>query len=129
LHHFDSNLPENVEAVDLKLHRGHPVSRQIAEMAANTCQRSDALLSKVHEAYSGNTKNNSWALLVKVDCSVPSTDDDPAVAYFHANKELNEEGKVEFIPIVPRTTRARARYQSIYQSGDAGIDMNAGATI
>lgn len=129
LHHFDSDLTENVERKDLMRLGGHPVSHRIAQMAANTCQRSDFLLREVVESFMEHSANDSWDLVVKVDCSVPSTESDPFIAYFQANKELDDEGQVEFIPIVPRTARARAKYQVFHDPGDLGEDMDAELTI
>jgi hypothetical protein len=50
-------------------------------------------------------------LLVKVNCSISSTDnDDTCVVYLQAKKELNDEGNVEFVAVVPETAEAKAKY-------------------
>lgn len=82
-------------------------------MALDTCLRSQVPLSDVNikEAFMGHETRDEWGLLVKVDCSFSSTDNGGnCVVYLEAKKELNDEGNVEFVAVVPETAKAKAKY-------------------
>ena len=113
LHHFDSDLDENLTKDDFQSRPDFPVSRQLARMALDTCSRSHVPLTDVNikEAFMGHYASDEWALIVKVDCSISSIDnDDNHVVYLQAKKELNDEGNVEFVAVVPEMAEAKAQY-------------------
>ena len=112
LHYFDPELPETLTLEDFRGRGNHPVSRQLARLALGTCSRSEVPSSDVNikEAIMGHPSSDSWSLLVSVDCSISSTEDEHCVIYFQANKELDDEGNVAFVPVVPRTAQAKKKY-------------------
>lgn len=115
LHYFDPDLDENLTRDDFQDRPDRPVTRRLARMALNTCSRSQVPLSDVNirEAFMGHAANDTWGLIVKVDCAISSRDnDDNCVVYLEAKKDLNDEGNVEFIPVVPQTAKAKAKYGS-----------------
>lgn len=112
LHHFDPDLPVTLTSEDFTGRGNHPVSRQLARLALNTCSQPEVPRPDVNikEAVMRHPASDSWSLLVSVDCLISSTDNEPSVVYFEANNELDDEGKVTFVPVVPRTTQAKRKY-------------------
>jgi hypothetical protein len=81
-------------------------------MALDNCFRSHVLTNvNIKKAFMGYDANDEWGLLVKVDCSISSTNnDDTCVVYLQAKKELNDKGNAEFVAVVPGTANAKAKY-------------------
>lgn len=99
-----------------------PASRELVRMAIITCSRPDIITPEIREAYMTSSRNDSWSLWIQADCSIPKDEKDPPVVAFQANVELDDDGNVEFIPIVPRTAKARAKYNIIVDLQDAATD-------
>ena len=87
----------------------HPVSRELVRRAINTCLGPDVITPEIREAYMTNHRNDSWSLLIQADCSVPKDERDPHIVSFQVNEELDDDGNVEFIPLAPRSAKARAK--------------------
>ena len=45
---------------------------------------------------------------------IPSGEKNPPVVIFDANRDLDEDGNVEFNPILPRTEKARVNIMFLY---------------
>jgi hypothetical protein len=124
LHHFDPDLLETLTLEDFRDRDDRLVSRQLARLSLNTCSRADVPLPDVNikEAFMGHDTSDSWSFIVKVDCSVSSLDSDHGVVYLQSKKELDDEGNVEFVPVVPRTAKAKAKYgqYEVFPVGDEG---------
>ena len=87
-----------------------PVSCELVQRAITTCSRPDIIAPEIREIYMASSRNDSWSLWIQADCSIPKDEEDPPVVAFHANVELDDDGNVESIPIVPRNAKARAKY-------------------
>ena len=105
-------------------HLDHPVSRELARRAISTCLGPDTNVAtpKIQEAYMSSSRNDSWSLIIQADCAVPSDEKDPQLVCLQAKGELDEDGNVEFIPLVPHTTKARAKYDIIFDQEDSVTD-------
>ena len=114
LHHFDESLAVNLDLKKFKLRKRGPLTYNLARMAINTCLGPDVEVPETKEAYMGHIAHDEWQLLLQVDCSVPSDEDDPPVVYFESKREVNAEGKVEFMSVIPRTAAARVKYHDIF---------------
>lgn len=112
LHHFDKSLTADLRMSDFIARPERPISRQLVRMALNTCFDSDVGTPEIREGYMSRHNNDSWSFLVQADCSVPPDEDDPQVVYFQSKQELDDDGNVEFVPVVPRTAKARRRYHA-----------------
>lgn len=123
LHHFDKSLPVDLAKDYFMTWPERPVSRRLARMAVNTCLGPDVEVPKIREAYMGGLKNDGWALMIRVDLSVPPGEDDPQVVYLQSKAELDDDGNVVFIPVVPRTAKARAKYHEIWTLHEEDLDQ------
>lgn len=80
-----------------------------------TCLGLDIPVPKIHEDYLSNPRNSTWSLRIYFPTIwVPSDEKNPAVVSFDANRDLDEDGNVEFIPILPRTEKAKAKYNDAF---------------
>ena len=122
LHHFDPELTETVEKHHLERLHNHPVTSRIAQLAANTCGRSDPIV-EFRQAFMGHVSSEIWHLIVPLECSVPSTERDPPLVYLQANNDLDEDGNVELIPVVPRTAKARAKHHIFFVEHELVTDL------
>lgn len=114
LQYFDDSLPSTLTERDFMGRLRHSISRQIARLAINTCLGTDVEVPKIQEGFVSHPASENWHYLIQVDCSVPPDEKDPQVIYFHSNTELDDDGNVEFIPIVPRTANARRKYHRMF---------------
>jgi hypothetical protein len=90
----------------------HPVSLELAQRATTTCFGPDNTIPKIHESFISSKRNNRWTLRIHFDYLIPAGEKNPPVVSFQANADLDEDGNVEFLPILPRTEKAREKYNS-----------------
>lgn len=114
LHHFDESLAVNLDRNKFRLRDKGPLTHNLARMAINTCLGPDVDVPETKEAYMGHVASDEWQLVLQVDCSVPSDEDDPPVVYFESKQKVNDDGNVEFISVIPRTAAARVKYHDIF---------------
>ena len=110
LHHFDPSLEADPDLKSFMKKGHHSVSLELARLAMATCLGPDKTLPEIHEAYMSSERNDKWALRVYFDYLIPAGNKNPPVVSFQANEDLDEDGNVEFIPFVPRTEKAREKY-------------------
>ena len=110
--HFDPSLEADLELELFMRELQHPVSLELARRAMTTCFGPDNTIPKIHESFISSERNNRWTLRIHFDYLIPAGEKNPPVVSFQANEDLDEDGNVEFIPILPRTEKARGKYNS-----------------
>lgn len=100
----------------------HPVASRIAQLAANTCGRSDPIV-EFPQVVMSHVSSEIWHLIVPLECSIPSTEQDPPVVYLEGKDDLGEDGNVEFIPLVPQTAKARTKYHIFFVRHELETDL------
>jgi hypothetical protein len=112
LHHFDPSLESGLELESFMRELQHPVSLELAQRAMTTCFGPDNIIPKIHESFISSKRNNRWTLRIHFDYLIPAGEKNPPVISFQANEDLDEDGNVEFLPILLRTEKAREKYNS-----------------
>ena len=110
LHHFDPSLEIDLELESFMRELQHPVSLELARRAMTTCFGPDNTIPKIHESFISSKRNNRWTFRIHFDYLIPAGEKNPPVVSFQANEDLDEDGNVEFLPILPRTEKAREKY-------------------
>ena len=87
---------------------------ELGKRAAVTCFGPDCPLPAIRNSYILNPQHNTYRIRVAVDYLVKKDNRNPPVVLFWALYELNEEDEVEFAPIIPRTEKARAKYNCVW---------------
>jgi len=115
LHYFDPSLDKNPSMADVVKQRVNIVSRELAQKAIYTCLGPVAITPRIREAYHFKrpfeSGNDPWSLWIQIDCSVSGDEEDLPMVYFQAEKELDEDGNVRFVAVVPQTAKAKERYK------------------
>ena len=75
-----------------------------------TCFGPDIKIPKIHESFISSERNNKWTLRIHFDNLIPAGEKNPPIVSFQANQDLDDDGNVEFVPILPRTEKAREKY-------------------
>lgn len=110
LHYFDPSLDKDPSMTKLLAGRVHPVSRELAQRAMHTCLGPVGITPKLRQAGWTDRDKSLWMLALHIDCLVSGDEEDPPVVYFQAKEDLDEDGNVRFIALVPQTAERRARY-------------------
>ena len=112
LHHFDPSPETELELESFVRELQHPVSLELAQRPTATCFSPDNTIPKIHESFISSKRNNTWTLRIHFDYLIPAAEKNPPVVSFQANEDLDEDSNVEFLPILPRTEKAREKYNS-----------------
>jgi len=112
LHHFDPSLETDLEVESFMRELQHPVSLKLAQRAMTACLGPDNTIPKDPRILMSSKRNNRWTLRIHFDYWIPAGEKNPPVVSFQANEDLDEDGNVEFLPILPRTEKARGKYNS-----------------
>lgn len=97
----------------LKKESSDCVRDELARQAITTCFGSDAKLpAQINKAYVARINNDEWSFKIYFDCDVPIEQINPPVAAFYCQTELDEDGNAEFIPLVPKTEKAKWKHNN-----------------
>ena len=107
LYHFDPSLEADLELESFMRELQRPVSLELAQRAMTTCFGPVSTIPKIHESFISSKRNNRWALRIHL---IPAGEKNTPVVSFQADEDLDEDGNVEFLPILSRTENAREKY-------------------